>query len=43
MPDKVTKQKKYNNTMLFRMESEFPPVQPIRLRTGPSSGWMKRR
>ena len=32
MPDKVTKQKKYNNTMLFRMESEVPPVQPIRLK-----------
>ena len=32
MPDKVTKQKKYNNTMLFRMESEIPPVQPIRLK-----------
>lgn len=22
MPDKVTKQKRYNNTMLFRMESD---------------------
>lgn len=32
MPDKATKQKKYNNTMLFRMESEVPPVQPIRLK-----------
>lgn len=32
MPDKVTKQKRYNNTMLFRMESDIPPVQPIRLK-----------
>ena len=32
MPDKVTKPKRYNNTMLFRMESEVPPVQPIRLK-----------
>ena len=26
MPDRVTKPRRYNNTMLFRMESEFPPV-----------------
>ena len=26
------KQKRYNNTMLFRMESEVPPVQPLRLK-----------
>ena len=32
MPDKVIKPKRYNNTMLFRMESEIPPVQPIRLK-----------
>lgn len=32
LPDKVTKQKRYNNTMLFRMESEVPPVQPLRLK-----------
>lgn len=32
MPDKVTKQKRYNNTMLFRMESEVPPVEPLRLK-----------
>lgn len=32
MPHKVTKPKRYNNTMLFRMESEFPPVVPIRLK-----------
>ena len=32
IPDKVTKQKRYNNTMLFRMESDVPPVQPIRLK-----------
>jgi predicted nucleotidyltransferase component of viral defense system len=32
LPDKVVKQKRYNNTMLFRMESEIPPVVPIRLK-----------
>lgn len=32
MPDKVTKPKRHNNTMLFRMQSEIPPVQPIRLK-----------
>lgn len=32
MPDKVTKQKRYKNTMLFRMESEVPPVEPLRLK-----------
>ena len=32
MPDRVTKPKRYNNTVLFRMESEIPPVQPIRLK-----------
>ncbi|WP_405336219.1 nucleotidyl transferase AbiEii/AbiGii toxin family protein [Fibrobacter sp.] len=32
MPDRVTKPKRYNNTVLFRMESEVPPVQPIRLK-----------
>ena len=32
LPDKVTKQKRYNNTMFFRMESEVPPVQPLRLK-----------
>lgn len=32
MPSRVTKPKRYNNTMLFRMESEVPPVQPIRLK-----------
>ncbi len=32
MPDKVIKQKKFNNTVLFRMMSEIPPVQPIRLK-----------
>ena len=32
MPDKVIKPKKHNNTMLFRMESEIPPIQPIRLK-----------
>lgn len=32
MPDRVTKQKRYNNTMLFRMESEIPPVMPIKIK-----------
>lgn len=32
MPDKVIKPKRFNNTMLFRMESEIPPIQPIRLK-----------
>lgn len=32
LPNRVTKQKRYNNTMLFRMESEIPPVAPIRLK-----------
>lgn len=32
LPGKVVKQKRYNNTMLFRMESEIPPVVPIRLK-----------
>ena len=32
LPDRVTKQKRYNNTMWFRMESEIPPTIPIRLK-----------
>ena len=32
MPDRVTKPKRFNNTMLFRMESEVPPVEQIRLK-----------
>lgn len=32
LPDRVTKQKRYNNTMLFRVESELPPVVQIRLK-----------
>lgn len=32
LPNRITKQKRYNNTMLFRLESEFPPVVPIRLK-----------
>ena len=32
LPDRVTKQKRYNNTMLFRMESEIPPTIPLRLK-----------
>ena len=26
LPDRVTKQKRYNNTMMFRVESEIPPT-----------------
>jgi len=32
LPDRVTNQKRYNNTMLFRMESEIPPTIQIRLK-----------
>lgn len=32
LPGKVVKQKRYSNTMLFRMESEIPPIVPIRLK-----------
>ena len=32
LPDRTTKQKRYNNTMYFRMESEIPPTIPIRLK-----------
>lgn len=32
MPDRVVKQKRYNNTMLLRAESEVPPTVPIRLK-----------
>lgn len=32
LPGKVTKVKKHNNTMVFRMESEVPPTVPIRLK-----------
>ena len=32
MPDKVVKQKRYNNTLLFRIASEMPPVVQIRLK-----------
>jgi predicted nucleotidyltransferase component of viral defense system len=32
LPGKVVKQKRYNNTVWFRMESEIPPVVPIRLK-----------
>lgn len=32
MPNRVTKQKRYNNTMLFRMESEIPPIIQLRLK-----------
>lgn len=32
LPDRVTKQKRYNNTMLFRVESEIAPVLQIRLK-----------
>lgn len=32
MPDKVVKQKRYNNTLLFRIESEIAPIVQIRLK-----------
>lgn len=32
LPNRVTKQKRYNNTMLFRAVSEVPPVVQIRLK-----------
>lgn len=32
MLDRVTNPKRYNNTLLFRMEREGPPVVPIRLK-----------
>ena len=32
LPDKVIKQKRYNNTLLFRVDSEIPPVRQIRLK-----------
>lgn len=32
LPGRVTKQKKYNNTMLFRAESEIAPVVQMRLK-----------
>jgi len=32
IPNRVTKQKRYNNTMLFRMESEIPPTVQLRLK-----------
>lgn len=32
LPDRVTKPRRFNNTMVFRLESEIPPVQPIRLK-----------
>ena len=32
LPDKVTKQKHFNNVLLFRVDSEYPPVVQIRLK-----------
>lgn len=32
LPGKSVKQKRYNNIMMFRMESEIPPVVPLRLK-----------
>lgn len=32
LPNRVTKQRRYNNTMLFRIESEIPPTIQIRLK-----------
>jgi predicted nucleotidyltransferase component of viral defense system len=30
----VIKQKAHNNTLIFRFQSEFPPIMPIRLKRG---------
>ena len=32
MSNRVTKQKRFNNAMLYRMDSEIPPVEQIRLK-----------
>lgn len=32
LPGKVIKTKRFNNTMLFRIQSEIPPIVPIRLK-----------
>jgi len=32
LPNRTTKQKRYNNMMLFRMESEIPPTVQLRLK-----------
>ena len=32
LPNRTTKQKRFNNSMLFRMESEIPPTVQIRLK-----------
>lgn len=32
LPDKVIKPKRFNNTILFRIQSEIPPVVQIRLK-----------
>ena len=32
LPDKIIKQKRYNNTLLFRVDSEIPPIRQIRLK-----------
>lgn len=32
LPNRVTKPKRYNNTMIFRMESEVPPIRKMRLK-----------
>lgn len=32
LQDKSVRQKRYNNTMVFRAESEIPPIVPIRLK-----------
>jgi len=31
-PDRVTKQKRFNNTMLFRVDSEIPPIVQLRIK-----------
>ncbi|MCD8291880.1 MAG: nucleotidyl transferase AbiEii/AbiGii toxin family protein [Prevotella sp.] len=32
LPDRVTKQKRYNNTMVCRIQSEIPPIVQLRLK-----------
>jgi len=32
LPDRVTKQKRFNNTMLFRVDSEIPPIVQLRIK-----------
>lgn len=49
MPDRVIKQKRFNNTLLFRMNSEIPPVVQLRMKVEincfehfTEMGWIKK-